>query len=110
MSGIAGTKPVTHQSVRLAFGSVTATTAGGANTLLTLTRCATILSVYNSLNQDVWITKNGVNWVPLPAGQSFCEDLHANANRHIVGDVFGVYRAASAPTSGMIGMKVEAHT
>jgi hypothetical protein len=90
------------QSGRLAFGSVTGTTAGTANTILTLTGRRRIVICTNSLNTETMLTYNGANWLPLPAGVGVAVDLSASGLTFADAKVVGVYYQ-TVPTSGAIG-------
>jgi hypothetical protein len=92
----------TPQSGRLAFGSVTGTTAGTANAILTLSGRRRIIICTNSLNTETMLTYNGANWLPLPAGVGVAVDLSASGLTFADGKVVGVYYQA-APASGAIG-------
>lgn len=90
----------------LAFGSVTGTTPGTANTIVTTTSDHKIVLVLNSLNADVMLTYNGSDWVPLPAGTPFSVDMSPNERCLRAGKIIGIYYLASAPTSGRIGVSL----
>ena len=101
----AATSPLydaTPQSGRLAFGSVTGTTAGTANTILTLTGRRRIVICTNSLNTETMLTYNGANWLPLPAGVGVAVDLSASGLTLADGKIVGIYYQ-SAPGSGAVG-------
>jgi hypothetical protein len=93
---------------RTAFGSVTGTNAGTANTLLALTNDRRILVLVNSLNQDIVITytphggavKDG--YLYLESNDNLVIDFETSGLRAKSGGVFKAYYSGSAPTSGSI--------
>lgn len=93
----------TPQTARVAFGSVTASTAGTANTVLTVSGGRRILVCTNSLNQETELTWAGSDFLYLPASSSVAVDLGTNGLQAANGVVVGVYHLGVAPTSGKLG-------
>lgn len=101
MSGLLSHNKVTPNRGELAFGAVTGTTAGTANTVLTTTMDSVQVSFENTTDVQLIITRGGVDFKRVPAGNFRVFDLKGNG----VGFapvVWGVYRAAGAPASGVI--------
>lgn len=90
----------------LAAGGVTATTAAGANTLVTCTRDHKLLLVPNTLNQDCMLTYNGADFCPLLAGQPTAVDLRSNELEMRATRVIGIYHLGVAPTTGRVGASI----
>lgn len=98
------------QYARIAAASIT---AGNANvttalTLATLSANAKIITLVNSLNQDVSITYNAVEVFRLESsegGLSF--DLDTNGLQWASGAVIGVYQNGTPPTTGSIRLTVQ---
>lgn len=88
----------------VSYASVTATTAGSATTLGTLTRLCRQLAVVSKLDADMWITMDGVALLPLPATTSVVLDAGSDGSKYPTGTVFGVYCMSGTPTSGWIGV------
>lgn len=89
------------QYARLAAASVTASTAGTANTILTLTGRRRLVVCTGSLDTETILTYNGANWLFLPAGASVAVDLSASGLTFADSKVIGVYYLV-APTTGSI--------
>ncbi|MDE2255577.1 MAG: hypothetical protein KGL42_15110 [Betaproteobacteria bacterium] len=94
------------QTGRLAFGSVTPTTAATAATLLTITGDKSLLVILNSLDTDCSLTYNGsgtaVEFIRLEAGESTVLDLNQAGKFMRSAKVIGAYNNGSAPTAGSI--------
>lgn len=86
----------------VAFGSVTGTSTGTANTLLTLSGKRRVVTCSSNLNADMVLTYNAANWLYLPAGQSVSVDLGASGLNFADAKVIGVFRNSGAATSGNI--------
>ena len=104
---------VSPQSGGLLAASVTATTAATANTLLTLTRQATMIRIPSDLNNPVMVTistsgtaAGAVDTQYLPSGASAVLDVASDKMFIPVGSVVGVYYTGSAPSSGRIYAQV----
>jgi hypothetical protein len=91
-------KRVTHQRGELAFGSITAATAGTANTVLTATKDAVVVSIENTTNAELIITKGGADFKRVPAGSFRVFDFRSDAVALSAG-TWGVYRSGT-PSSG----------
>jgi hypothetical protein len=91
----------TPQYGRLAAASVTGTTAGTANTIITLSGRRRIVACTNSLDTETILTYNAANWLFLPAGSSVVMDLSASGLTFADAKVVGVYYL-TVPTTGSI--------
>ena len=101
---MAATSPLydaTPQYGIVGHAGVTGTTAGGANTIMTLTGRRRIVVCTNSLNTETVLTYDGANWVFLPASGSVAVDLSAAGLTFGDGKVIGVYYVTD-PSSGSI--------
>lgn len=92
----------TPQYGRLAAASVTHSSAGTADAIVTLTGRRRIIVCTNNLNQDTVITYNGSNWVFLPAATSIAVDLSASGLTFADGKIIGIYYLVQ-PTTGSVG-------
>jgi len=90
------------QFASLAFGAVTGTSAGTANTILTLNADRSILQVINNLDANVGITYKGVQKWELPSYSSFVLDFATNGLKMDSAAVIGVFYLVGAPTGGTI--------
>lgn len=88
----------------VAAAAVTASSAGTAITIVTGTSDHRVIWVTNSLNQDVWITYNGVKAFWLPAGTPFAGDLSPNKRVMRKDKIIGVYHDGVQPTTGKIAV------
>lgn len=96
---------VVPEQSELVYSSVTATTAGTANAILTLGRDRRIILISNNLNTETMITLNGVNYLALPSNTSHSLDLGTNSMSFLKGSIVGVYHRGVAPTtSGRISV------
>src|SRR5688572_17058298 len=91
----------TPQYTLLGHASVTGTTAGTANTILTLSGRRRIVVCTNSLNTETVLTYNGANWIFLPVATSTAVDLSASGLTFGDGKVIGIYYVTD-PSSGSI--------
>jgi len=103
---------VDFEAVReLAFGGIGANYAAVGTATLDYTR---LLGVYNSTNEDVYISLDGVtNHMRIAAGTGQIYDLTANKVRDDglfikKGTVFYAKRVAGAPASGAVWIQVMA--
>lgn len=92
---------ISPQYGRLGFAAVTGTNAGTANTIITLNADRSILQILNSLNTDVSITYNGVEYWRLEANDSFIVDLRSNGLKLGSGKIIGIFYN-TVPTAGTI--------
>ncbi len=92
---------VVPQYGRVAFGSISGTSAGTANTVITLSGRRRVIICTNSLNTEHVLTYDGSNWLFLPASSSVAVDLSASGLTFAHGKVIGIYYL-SAPASGSI--------
>ena len=92
----------TPQYGRLAAASVTASSAGTANTVITLSGRRRIVVCTNSLNAETILTYNGSNWIFVPSSTSVAIDLSASGLTLSDSKVVGVYYVTGAPASGSI--------
>jgi len=88
------------ESGELAFGSITAATAGTANPVLTLVKDSVSLGFENTTDVQLVVTINLVQKKRVPANSFRIIDLGTNKSRLAAGTVIGVFRAAGAPTVG----------
>lgn len=96
---------VVPQYDELAFGSITASTAGTAHTLQTLTRDRRTIVIVSNLNAEVGITMDGVQKGHVPANGTVSFDLGSNSQSWSSGTVIGVFHRGTAPTTaGRIGI------
>lgn len=95
---------VTQESGALAGTSISNATAGTATTVLTLTARRGMLTITNTCDQPIAITKNGADYAYLGVGVGLSRDYAANDGRCLNdGDVFGAYKlTASTPTVGKL--------
>lgn len=102
-SSIPGSLPVTTETSFLPFDFVTATTAVGADELLTLTKSCAHLTLVSTLDVDVVIALDGVAWVVLGAGSPpLVFPFRENGGHLRSGIQIGVCRASGAPSSGYV--------
>ncbi len=90
----------------VAAAAVTASTAGTAITVVTCTTDHRVIWVTNSLNQDVWLTYNGVKAFWLPAGTPFAGDLNPACRALRATKIIGVYHDGVQPTTGKIAVTI----
>lgn len=95
---------IVPQYAELAFGSVTATTAGTATTISTLTRDRRAIVIVSNLNTEVMVTFGGADFVHIPASGTVALDLGSNALSFAKDVILGVYHRGVAPASGRIGI------
>lgn len=88
---------------RLAFGSVTGTSAGTANTIITTTGRRRVVICTNNLNADMVLTYNGADWAFLPSAVGIAIDLGASGLTLADNKAIGVYRSSGAATAGSVG-------
>lgn len=98
---------VTPQFDELAFGSITANSAGTANALQTWTKNKALAEIVNTTNVDLIVTHNGAAWRRVPAGKSAVINLRTNGvmmGGNAAGVVVGVYCPGAAPGSGYLSI------
>lgn len=94
---------VVQEQGSLAGTSITPTTAGTATTVLTLTARRGLLTVTNTCNQPIAITRNGVDFAYLGIGVGLVKDYEASGRVLADGDVFAAYKlTATTPTDGKV--------
>lgn len=89
----------TPQYAELVGSSVTAASAGAANTLITLTKDRRILLVVNTLDQDCKLVWAGSDGAFLPAKTSITIDLSTNSYAAANGLVIGIYNLGVTPSA-----------
>jgi len=99
---------VTQQYGELAYTAVTHSSAGTADTVITLSTDKRLVTIVSNLNVEVMVTKNGANFAHIPATSAVSFDLGTNNFCYAKGTVFGVYHRGTAPTtSGRIGITAQ---
>lgn len=93
---------VTPERGTLAFGAISGTTTGTANTLKTLVKDCVKLDLHNATDVALVVVLNGVDIKYMPAGFYMTEDLATNGASYAAADVFKVYRFSGAPTVGLM--------
>lgn len=93
-----------HQYGLLAFGSVTGTSLGAANTVLTSDRKRRSIQISNSLNGDAVIAIAGANFLLVRSGSDARIDLNAMGLCLDASVVVAVYCPGGAPASGNLGI------
>lgn len=96
---------IAPQYATLGFAAITGTSAGTANTIITLNADRSILQVLNSLNTDVSLTYNGVEYWRLEANDSFIVDFRSNGLKVVSGRIIGIFYN-TVPTAGTIRVTV----
>jgi hypothetical protein len=87
---------------KLAAASVTGTSVGTCNALVTLSADRVLVQVFNSLNQTVDIAYNGAQVWELEAGESFVLDLRIANFGLKSGKTLCVWAPGTAPTTGTL--------
>lgn len=99
ISSLNGISP--QYGVKLA-AQILGNTAGTATSILTINADRSILQVFNSLNQEISITYDGIECWRLDIGESFSIDCRSNALKLELGKTIGVFYQSIAPTTGSI--------
>ena len=88
----------------VAAAAVTASTAGTAVTIATCTTDHHYLAITNTLNQNCWVTYNGVRVWWLPANASIFVDGKINQRQFRATKIIGIYHDGVQPTTGSIAV------
>ena len=86
----------------IAAASVTASTVGTANTVITLSRDRRLLKISNTLNQPVMLAYNSADFFVLAANESCILDLSPAQLCMLDTKVLGIYHLGTQPTSGTL--------
>lgn len=86
----------------LNFGSVTATTAATANTILSPLNPYRILIISNTLNQPICLTFGGVAGPEILTSATLTLDFGASDVHSDAGQTIGVFATGTGPSSGRI--------
>lgn len=103
VSSLQAQSPYTHRttpvSAELAFGAITGTNAGTANTLYTLLADCSIAAFENTTDKEISVLI-GSTKKRVPTGVVRSYDLGAGNTRIASGTVIKVFASAASPTSG----------
>lgn len=103
---MATTREFSPQLGTLAYGSISGTNAGTANTVATLEASSRMLAIKNDTDVSLGFTYNGETFIYLPAGQGMVVDAAANNLSFNGARVVGVHRDGTAPASGRVQVLV----
>ena len=88
----------------VAAAAVTASTAGTAITIATCTTDHQYLAIVNTLNQNCWVTYNGVRAWWIPVNTSIWVDAKMSQRQFRAAKIIGIYHDGVQPTTGSIAV------
>jgi hypothetical protein len=97
---IDGHSRIVPQRGELAAAALSATTAGTAHAVLTTTKDSVLVSIENTTDAELMVTRDGVDFKRMPAGSFRVFDVKADGVA-FGPYVWGVYEIGN-PTSGFI--------
>ena len=98
--GIAGYRRVVPERGQVAAASITSSTAGTAITVVTTTKDTVLVSIENTTDVELMVTRNGADFKRVPAGGFRVFDLQSSGVA-FGPYIWGVYRIGT-PASGVI--------